>query len=234
MTLKPAAAVLALSLLGCAPNPADSPPSDLSGGKTAIFAGGCFWCLEADFEQLPGVIAAESGYTGGYLPNPSYALVGLGITGHTEAVRVTYDPQRLSYAQLVDYFWRHIDPTVADRQFCDVGNQYRSGIYWQNEEEKQVAERSRAALLASGRLPRIATEIRPASTFFPAEAAHQDYYKKNPLRYAYYRYACGRDARVRQVWGDEVPYSRGQAGGGNPADALSRPGRGGLSGTPPR
>ncbi len=229
-----AAAFVALSLLGCAPNTADSPLAGVTGGKTAIFAGGCFWCLEADFEQLPGVIAAESGYTGGHLPNPGYALVGLGITGHTEAVRVTYDPQRVSFAQLLDYFWRHIDPTVGDRQFCDIGNQYRSGIYWQNEEEKEAAERSRDALLASGRLPRIETEIRAASTFFPAEEYHQDYYRKNPLRYAYYRHACGRDARVREIWNEEAPPSRSPGATGGPSDGLSPPGRGDLSGTPPR
>jgi len=234
--MKPAllASLLICGLLGCAPNPAEHPAGGASEGKAAIFAGGCFWCLEADFEQLPGVIAAESGYTGGYLANPSYALVGLGITGHTEAVRVTYDPQRLSYAQLLDHFWRHIDPTVADRQFCDIGSQYRSGIYWQDENEKQLAEASRDALLASGRLPRIVTEIRPASRFFRAEEYHQDYYRKNPLRYAYYRYACGRDARVLEIWGDDQASTRWSETTDSPAKEPTRPGRADPSSIPPR
>ena len=170
---------------------------------TALFAGGCFWCIEADFEKLPGVIGAESGYTAGRKPNPTYELVSAGGTGHTEAVRVTYDPARVSYAQLVDYFWKHIDPTVKDRQFCDSGNQYRSGIYWQNEAERKIAESSRDALLTSGKFKEIHTEIIAATTFYPAEEYHQDYYKKNPIRYAYYRNGCGRDARVQQLWGSK-------------------------------
>ena len=168
---------------------------------TALFAGGCFWCIEADFEKLPGVIGAESGYTAGKKPNPTYAQVSAGGTGHTEAIRVTYDPARVSYAQLVDFFWRHIDPTVKDKQFCDTGNQYRSGIYWQNATERMVAEGSRDALLSSGQFKEIHTEIIAATTFYPAEEYHQDYYRKNPIRYAYYRNGCGRDARVRQLWG---------------------------------
>jgi peptide-methionine (S)-S-oxide reductase len=168
---------------------------------SAIFAGGCFWCVEQDFEKLPGVIEAESGYTGGSKAFPTYYEVATGGTGHAEAVRVIYDPQKISYRQLVDYFWRHIDPTVKDRQFCDVGSQYRSGIYWQNENERQIVEASRDALLASGRFKVIHTELAAATRFWPAEAFHQDYYKKNPVRYGYYRAACGRDARVEKVWG---------------------------------
>ncbi len=167
---------------------------------TAIFAGGCFWCLEADFEKLPGVVAAESGYTAGKTPNPTYKQVSAGLTGHTEAVRVSYDPAKVSYQQLVDYFWRHIDPTAKDRQFCDVGTQYRSGIYWQNEAEHKIAEASRDALLKSRKLAQVHTEIVAASVFYPAEEYHQDYYKKNPIRYAYYRKSCGRDARVNEIW----------------------------------
>ncbi|HRD89078.1 MAG TPA: peptide-methionine (S)-S-oxide reductase MsrA [Accumulibacter sp.] len=170
--------------------------------RTAIFAGGCFWCSEADFEKLPGVIAVESGYTAGRTANPTYEQVSAGGTGHTEAVRVTYDARRISYVQLLDHFWRHIDPTVRNRQFCDVGSQYRSGIYWQNEVERKAAESSRDALLASGKLPRIETELAAAATFYPAEEYHQDYYKKNPVRYSYYRLSCGRDARLKQIWGD--------------------------------
>jgi peptide-methionine (S)-S-oxide reductase len=179
------------------------PAQEGAASATAIFAGGCFWCVEADFEKLPGVIAAESGYTGGTTPNPSYQQVSAGGSGHAEAVRVTYDPAKVSYQQLVDYFWRHIDPTVKDRQFCDAGTQYRSAIYWQNEAERRIAEASRDALLKSGKLRQIFTEITAASPFYPAEEYHQDYYKKNPIRYAYYRKGCGRDARVHEVWGDK-------------------------------
>ena len=168
---------------------------------TAIFAGGCFWCLEADYEKLPGVLGAESGYTGGKTVNPTYKQVSAGGTGRAEAVRITYDPAKVSYPQLVEYFWRHIDPTVKDRQFCDVGTQYRSGIYWQNEDERKVAEASRDELLKSGKLREIHTEIAAATAFYPAEEYHQGYYKKNPIRYAYYRGGCGRDARVQALWG---------------------------------
>ena len=168
---------------------------------TAIFAGGCFWCVEADFEKLPGVVKAESGYIGGKAANPTYEAVSAGSTGHAEAVRVWYDPQQVTYEQLVDFFWRTIDPTVKDRQFCDVGSQYRSAIFYENDAQRAAAEGSKAALEKSGRLPRIYTEIVPASTFYLAEEYHQDYYKKNPVRYRYYRSGCGRDARVAEVWG---------------------------------
>ena len=167
---------------------------------TAVFAGGCFWCTESDFEKLPGVIAAESGYTGGKVAKPSYESVSSGSTGHTEAVRVTYDPDKVTYAQLVEYFWRTIDPTEKDRQFCDMGNQYRTGIYWGSEAERAVAEASKAALLKSGQLKEIYTEIKHADPFYLAEDYHQDYYKKNPVRYKYYRYSCGRDAQLQRVW----------------------------------
>lgn len=168
---------------------------------TAIFAGGCFWCIEKDFEKLPGVIEVESGYTAGRTPQPTYEQVSAGQTEHTEAVRVIYDPAKVSYSQLVEYFWHHIDPTVKDRQFCDSGSQYRSGIYWQNEAERKVAEASRDELLKSKRFPVIYTELAAASAFWMAEEYHQDYYKKNPLRYNYYRASCGRDARVEELWG---------------------------------
>lgn len=171
-------------------------------GAVAIFAGGCFWCVEQDFEALPGVIEAEAGYTGGRTSRPTYHQVGSGGTGHAEAVRVIYDPAKVSYAQLVDYFWRHIDPTVKDRQFCDTGDAYRTGIYWRTDEERRIAEASRDALLRSGRFPVIYTEIKPAETFWMAEEYHQNFYKTHSLTYSYYRYACGRDARVRQLWGD--------------------------------
>lgn len=166
----------------------------------AVFAGGCFWCIEADFEKLPGVVEAESGYTAGHTPDPTYEKTSTGQTGHTEAVRVLYDPAKVSYSQLVEYFWRHIDPTVKDRQFCDVGSQYRSGIYWQNDAERQTVQASRDALLKTGRFATIHTELAPASPFYLAEDYHQNYYKKNELRYNYYRLSCGRDARVKKLW----------------------------------
>lgn len=168
---------------------------------TAIFAGGCFWCTESDFEKLPGVIQAESGYTAGKTANPTYEAVSNGHTGHTEAVRVTYDPAKVSYSKLVEYFWRTIDPTEKDRQFCDVGDQYRTGIYWGNEAERQTVQASRDALLKTGRFKTIHTELAPASVFYLAEDYHQDYYKKNPVRYNYYRLSCGRDAQLKRVWG---------------------------------
>lgn len=175
-------------------------PAATPNRATAIFAGGCFWCIEKDFEKMSGVIEVESGYTAGRTTNPSYEQVSSGSTGHTEAVRVIYDPQKVSYPQLVDYFWRHIDPTVKDRQFCDAGTQYRSGIYWQNEAERKAAEASRDALLKGGKFKTIHTELAPATTFWLAEEYHQDYYKKNPIRYNYYRKSCGRDARVEEIW----------------------------------
>lgn len=186
---------LALSLL--APVHAAEPPP---ASATAVLAGGCFWCMESDFEKLPGVLTVESGYTGGQLANPTYKQVSAGGTGHTEAVRIVYDPAKVSYPQLLDHFWRNIDPTVKDRQFCDVGSQYRSGIYWHSDSERQAAEASRDALLRSGKVKEIHTEIQRAGPFYSAEEYHQDYYKKNPLRYAYYRHGCGRDARLKELW----------------------------------
>lgn len=198
-----ALSVLLLSHAGslAAQDRAGPMPVKPAGAATALFAGGCFWCIEADFEKLPGVIEAESGYTAGRTANPTYEQVSAGGTGHTEAIRVSYDPAKVTYQQLVEYFWRHIDPTVKDRQFCDVGSQYRSGIYWQNEAERKIVEASRDALLKSGKLKQIQTELAAASVFYPAEEYHQDYYKKNPIRYAYYRSGCGRDARVKEIWG---------------------------------
>ncbi len=196
-------AILALTVVIATAARAEAPAAPVAvppGAATAIFAGGCFWCIEKDFEKLPGVIEVESGYTAGKTPNPSYEQVSSGSTGHAEAVRVIYDPKTVSYPQLVDYFWRHIDPTVKDRQFCDAGTQYRSGIYWANEAERKVAEASREALIKGGKFKTIHTELAPASTFWLAETYHQDYYKKNPVRYNYYRKSCGRDARVEEVW----------------------------------
>jgi peptide-methionine (S)-S-oxide reductase len=200
--MKPAFFLLALGslLAGCSEMPKPAQPSAVQ-GATAIFAGGCFWCVEQDFEKLDGVLEAESGYTGGRTSNPTYEQVGYGLTGHVEAVRVIYDPKKVSYDQLLAYYWRSIDPTAKNRQFCDSGPEYRSVIFWQTEEERLAAEASREALLKSGRFPVVHTEILPAAKFWMAEIYHQDYYKKNPIRYGYYRMACGRDARVNALWG---------------------------------
>lgn len=168
---------------------------------TAIFAGGCFWSMEAAFEKLPGVITAVSGYTGGQTPDPKYRQLRGGRTGHAEAVLVTYDTSRLSYPALVDYFWHNIDPGIRNGQFCDLGNQYRSAIFYQGEEQRQVAQASKVALLQSGKFKQIHTEIVAASRFYPAEAYHQDYARKNPSRYNYYRLSCGRDKRLAIIWG---------------------------------
>jgi len=167
----------------------------------AIFAGGCFWCIEADFEKLPGVISVESGYIGGHSADPDYESVSRGNTGHVEAVRVRYDPRRVDYPALLHFFWRHIDPTVENRQFCDIGPQYRSAIFYASDDERSAAEASRDELLRSGRFARIHTEITAASKFHTAEQYHQDYYLKNPLRYAWYRKGCGRDQRIAEIWG---------------------------------
>ena len=173
----------------------------IDGAAIAIFAGGCFWCIEADFEKLPGVIEAESGYIGGSLPNPTYEQVSGGGTGHAEVARVYYDPKKVTYDQLLHYFWRHVDPTVKDRQFCDVGNQYRTAIFYENDKEKAAALASKTALEKSGKFAKIHTEIAQAGTFYRAEEYHQDYYKKNPIRYKFYRITCRRDSRIAEVWG---------------------------------
>ena len=169
--------------------------------KTAIFAGGCFWCTESDFEQLPGVIEVISGYANGHTPDPTYYTVSAGGTGFTEAVKVVYNPKVVDYAKLLDVYWRTIDPTVENRQFCDVGSQYRSGIYYGDASQEQEALASLAALEHSGRFEKIFTEVKPLTSFYPAEDYHQDYYKKNPVRYQLYRYGCGRDRRLEAVWG---------------------------------
>lgn len=168
----------------------------------ATFAGGCFWCIEADLEKLDGVLSVTSGYTGGETTNPSYKEVSAGVTGHAEAVRVLFDPAVISYDELLGHFWRSIDPTAEDRQFCDVGRQYRSAIFYHDEAQRAAAERSRSALERSKpfREP-IVTEITAATAFYPAEASHQDYAKKNPIRYRYYRNGCGRDQRLAELWG---------------------------------
>jgi len=172
------------------------------GQAVATFAGGCFWCMEPPFDELDGVVATISGYTGGTVPDPGYEQVSTGGTGHAEAVRIVYDPARVSYARLLEVFWHNIDPLTANRQFCDGGEQYRSAIFVHDKEQARAAEASRDALEKSGRLAgRIVTEIVSASAFYPAEDYHQDYYRKNPVRYKFYRFNCGRDERLRELWG---------------------------------
>jgi peptide-methionine (S)-S-oxide reductase len=175
------------------------PPAGL---EAAIFAGGCFWCMEPPYDELPGVVSTTSGYTAGRTKNPTYEQVSAGRTGHTEAVRVIYDPKKVSYEKLLEVFWKNIDPTVKDKQFCDTGSQYRSGIYYLSPEQKKLAEDSRAKLEKTKPFKDpIVTEIQPAAEFWAAEDYHQDYYKKNPVRYKFYRTGCGRDARLAEVWG---------------------------------
>ncbi len=192
---------LLLATAACA-GPVPTAEAAEAGSATAVFAGGCFWCTESDFEKLPGVTEAVSGYTGGRVANPTYPQVSAGNTGHIEAVRVTYDPRRVSYAQLVDYHLRHVDPTDGGGQFCDRGDQYRAAIFTASEAERRIAAAAKAQLDASGRLKsKVATLIAPAKAFYPAEAYHQDYYKKNSTKYRFYRWNCGRDARIAAVWG---------------------------------
>jgi len=168
----------------------------------AIFAGGCFWCMEPPFDALPGVVSTTAGYIGGHVRNPTYAQVSAGTTGHAEAVAVRYDPTQVSYAELLDVFWRNIDPLAVDRQFCDTGTQYRGAIFYLDAEQKRMADASLSALRDSARFDApIATRIEAAETFYPAEDYHQDYYVKNPIRYKYYRFNCGRDRRLEMLWG---------------------------------
>lgn len=172
--------------------------------RSAVFAGGCFWCTESDFEKVDGVIEAISGYTGGRMENPTYKQVSAGGTGHIEAVKVVYDPAKISYSQLLDVLWRHIDPTDAGGQFVDRGDQYRSAIFYATDEERQTAEASKKALAASGRFDRpIVTDILPLGAFYEAEDYHQDYYKKNSLRYNWYRSGSGRDRFLETAWAGE-------------------------------
>ncbi|MEM9669885.1 MAG: peptide-methionine (S)-S-oxide reductase MsrA [Pseudomonadota bacterium] len=185
---------------------AETPTPPALSGTTAeaVFAGGCFWCVESDFDKVPGVLETTSGYAGGTLPNPTYKQVTYENTGHYEAVKVVYDPQTVSYSELVEYFWRHIDPTDDGGQFCDRGASYRTAIFAASSDERDIAEASKAAIDASGvlRSP-IVTPILDAGQFWDAEGYHQDYYKKNPVRYELYRTGCRRDATVRRVWAGE-------------------------------
>lgn len=221
---KPALTALALALaaltLGCqsanGQGPTSQPTPDAKGTPLvpdtppqgmaiATFAGGCFWCIEKPFDKIDGVSATISGYTDGHVPHVTYKQIGRGDTGHTEAMRIVYDPTKVSYSQLLDVFWHNIDPTQANGQFCDRGTQYRTGIYYHTPEQKRLAEESRKALEATGKLPGpIVTEIDPASPFYRAEEYHQDFYTKNPAHYTRYRLGCGRDARLVELWGDKA------------------------------
>ncbi|MGS1016417.1 peptide-methionine (S)-S-oxide reductase MsrA [Allosphingosinicella humi] len=201
-------AAFSLALAGCSPDYQPTLPGNgkgkgaaPSGQKaTAIFAGGCFWCTESDFEKVPGVVAAVSGYTGGTLADPTYKQVSAGGTGHYEAVRITYDPARVSYSELVAYYFRTVDPTDAGGQFCDRGASYRTAIFVADKDERGIAETEKEEVAKELRRP-VATMILPVARFYPAEGYHQDYYKKNSLKYHFYRTRCGRDARLREVWG---------------------------------
>jgi peptide-methionine (S)-S-oxide reductase len=168
----------------------------------ATFAGGCFWCMEPPYDKLPGVVSTTSGYAGGEEKNPTYQQVSAGGTGHAEVVQVLYDPSKVSYSKLLEVFWQNIDPTVKDRQFCDWGKQYRTAIFYHDENQRKLAEQSKAAIQKSGKLKEpIVTEIVALKQFYPAEEYHQDFYKKNPVHYKTYRLGCRRDARLEELWG---------------------------------
>ena len=201
-TLAGAAAAVVAQGAAQPPAVAPSPAASPANSAKATFAGGCFWCVEADFDKVQGVLSTTSGYIGGTVANPTYNQVSAKTTGHTEAVEIVYDPAKVSYEQLLNVYWRSIDPTVVDRQFCDVGSPYRTAIFAHGPQQLAAAQASKAALEKSKpfREP-IVTPVLPASTFYAAEDYHQDYYKKNPVRYSYYRTSCGRDARLQQLWG---------------------------------
>lgn len=190
---------LPLALAALAASPPSAAQTELA---KATFAGGCFWCMEHPFDALDGVVSTTSGYIGGHKANPTYREVSAGTTGHAEAVEVVYDPRKVSYEKLLEVFWVNVDPTDAGGQFCDRGSQYRTGIFYYTDEQKRLAEASEAALAKSKPFKEpIVTKISQATTFYPAEAYHQDYYLKNPVRYKFYRTGCGRDARLKALWG---------------------------------
>ena len=201
LTLGPLLLILLLALPARSAEQAAKPTGPKL--EMATFAGGCFWCMEPPFDKLKGVVSTTSGYSGGRTRNPTYEEVSAGGTGHAEAVRVVYDPAKVSYSRLLEVFWHNIDPTVKDRQFCDSGNQYRSAIFYHDEHQRKLALESRRNLEKTKRFREpIVTEITVAGEFYPAEEYHQDYYRKNPVRYKYYRYSCGRDKRLSELWGD--------------------------------
>lgn len=194
--------VLAFLAVGVVADDREAAPAAAAQTALATFAGGCFWCMEGPFDKLDGVLSTTSGYTGGNVANPTYKQVSAGGTGHTEAVQIAYDPSRISYETLLRVFWRNIDPTTPDRQFCDRGNQYRPGIFFHDDSQRDAALASLAELQQNKPFKDpIKTEITEASAFYPAEEYHQDYYLKNPLRYKFYRFNCGRDQRLSELWG---------------------------------
>ena len=194
--------VVSLSLLGSLTLWSGSIDASATGPAKAYFAGGCFWCMEEAFEQVEGVIEVVSGYMGGTVANPSYEQVSGGSTGHAESVEVSYDPAKVSYQKLLDVFWRNVDPITPNAQFCDHGTQYRSAVFYGTDEEQRLSEESKAAIERSKRFSSpIVTQLVKASEFYPAEDYHQDYYKKNPLRYKYYKFGCGRAQRLEALWG---------------------------------
>ncbi|HKZ97602.1 MAG TPA: peptide-methionine (S)-S-oxide reductase MsrA [Hyphomicrobiaceae bacterium] len=198
---------VALALAGASSAEEPAPGAGKEGLAVATFAAGCFWCVESDFDKVEGVVETISGYTGGHTENPTYEDVGSGGTGHRESVAVTYDPKKVSYEQLLDHYWRHVDLLDGGGQFCDRGDQYSPAIFTHTGEQKRLAEESKAALQKSGRFKEpIAVEIIPASAFTPAEDYHQDYYRKNPLKYKFYRYNCGRDQRLAALWGKDATH----------------------------
>lgn len=201
LALATATALALVVHAGAGKTPAATQPT--SSTAVATFAGGCFWCMEPPFDKLDGVISTTSGYTGGNVDKPTYKQVSRGSTGHTEAVQIVYDPGRVSFVELLDVFWRNIDPTNANGQFCDWGTQYRSEIFFHDEEQRKLATGSKTALeeLKPFKEP-VVTQITAATTFWPAEDYHQDYYMKNPVRYKFYRHGCGRDKRLKELWGD--------------------------------
>jgi peptide-methionine (S)-S-oxide reductase len=172
----------------------------------ATFAGGCFWCMQPPFEKLPGVLSTTVGYTGGSVKSPTYEQVSSGETGHAESIEIVYDPSKIGYEKLLDVFWHNVDPVTRDAQFCDHGEQYRTAIFYHDETQHRLAEESKRALEASKKLPGpIVTQIVQAGEFWPAEEYHQRYHEKNPIRYKYYRWNCGRDARLQELWGKDAP-----------------------------
>ena len=194
--------VWAILLLTGHPAAAQQPTAASGPVAKAYFAGGCFWCMEEAFEKVDGVLDAVSGYMGGAVKNPSYEEVSVGSTGHAESVEVRYDPAKVTYTQLLEVFWRNIDPITPDAQFCDHGNQYRAAIFYRTEEEKRAAEESRRAIEQSKRFSTpIVTQVTAAPEFYPAEEYHQDFYKKNPVRYKFYKFTCGRSQRLETLWG---------------------------------
>ena len=199
------ASLLAAVVVALAASVAGAQSSAPANTAKAIFAGGCFWCVEADFDKVPGVLSTTSGYIGGKLANPTYEQVSSKLTGHAEAVEIVFDPGRVSYEKLVEHFWRTIDPTTKDAQFCDHGSPYRTAIFAVDATQQKIAMASLAALQKNKPFKEpIVTEILMAGPFYKAEDYHQDYYKKNPIRYQYYRTACGRDARLKQLWGSQA------------------------------